>query len=415
MNQPLLSLFFILAAGLILSRVVKLVHLPNVTGYLIAGLLIGPFVGRLLTKETLSSFTVITNAALGFVAFSIGGEFKLAHIRQVGMRAICITFFEALGAVLMVMIGLTLVHFVFGGSQAPAPVILLLGAEAAATAPAATLMVVKQYKARGPVTDALLPVVALDDAIGLMIFSVCMAVAKVFASPDAVISFSAVVLRPLLEIVLSLGLGAAIGALLALCMRFFKSRANRLTLMVASVLLGIAVTELLSPYLSLSSLLVCMMIGALFANLRDDSVKILEGAERWTPPLFMAFFVISGANLQLDMLLASGIVGIVYILFRVLGKYFGARLGATVVKANKNIRKYLGVALIPQAGVAIGMAVAVASEKQMAPYADKIVTVVLCATLVYELIGPVLTKIALTKAGEIEKNNGEKSWISNKK
>ncbi|MBP5662587.1 MAG: cation:proton antiporter, partial [Clostridia bacterium] len=312
-------------------------------------------------------------------------------------------------------IGLTLVHFVFGGSQAPAPVILLLGAEAAATAPAATLMVVKQYKARGPVTDALLPVVALDDAIGLMIFSVCMAVAKVFASPDAVISFSAVVLRPLLEIVLSLGLGAAIGALLALCMRFFKSRANRLTLMVASVLLGIAVTELLSPYLSLSSLLVCMMIGALFANLRDDSVKILEGAERWTPPLFMAFFVISGANLQLDMLLASGIVGIVYILFRVLGKYFGARLGATVVKANKNIRKYLGVALIPQAGVAIGMAVAVASEKQMAPYADKIVTVVLCATLVYELIGPVLTKIALTKAGEIEKNNGEKSWISNKK
>ena len=403
MNEPLLCLFFILAAGLILSRVVKLVHLPNVTGYLIAGLLIGPFVGHLLSKETLSSFTVITNAALGFVAFSIGGEFKLAHIRQVGMRAICITFFEAIGAVLMVMIGLTLVHLIFGGAQAPTPVILLLGAEAAATAPAATLMVVKQYKARGPVTDALLPVVALDDAIGLMIFSVCMAIAKVFASPDAAVSFSAVVLRPLLEIVLSLGLGAAIGSLLALCMRFFKSRANRLTLMIASVLLGIAVTELISPYLSLSSLLVCMMIGALFANLRDDSVQILEGTERWTPPLFMAFFVISGANLQLDMLLASGIVGIVYILFRVAGKYFGARLGATVVKADENIRKYLGVALIPQAGVAIGMAVAVAAEEQMAPYADKIVTVVLCATLVYELIGPVLTKIALTKAGEIEK------------
>ncbi len=392
----------ILAAGLILSRVVKLVNLPNVTGYLVAGLLIGPCVGRLITKETLASFTILTNVALGFVAFSIGGEFKLEHIKQIGIRAICITFFEALAAVFMVMLGLTLVHFIFGGQTAPTPLILVLGAEAAATAPAATLMVVKQYKAHGPVTDALLPVVALDDAIGLMIFSVCIAIAKVFADENAVLSFSAVVLKPLLEIVLSLGIGAVIGIALSLCMKFFKSRANRLTLMLAAVVLGIACTELLSKWLSLSSLLVCMMIGALFANMRDDSIKILEGIERWTPPLFMAFFVISGANLQLNMLLQVGIVGIVYILFRVAGKYIGARVGATVVKADQNIKKYLGIALIPQAGVAIGMAVAVAAEPQMAAYSDRIVTVVLCATLVYELVGPLLTKMALTRAGEIE-------------
>ncbi len=398
----------ILAAGLILSRVVKLVNLPNVTGYLVAGLLIGPCVGRLITKETLASFTVLTNIALGFVAFSIGGEFKLEHIKQIGVRAICITFFEALAAVFTVMLGLTLVHFIFGGESAPTPLILVLGAEAAATAPAATLMVVKQYKAHGPVTDALLPVVALDDAIGLMIFSVCIAIAKVFADENATLSFSAVVLKPLLEIVLSLGIGAVIGVALSLCMKFFKSRANRLTLMLASVILGIACTELLSKWLSLSSLLVCMMIGALFANMRDDSIKILEGIERWTPPLFMAFFVISGANLQLNMLLQVGIVGIVYILFRVAGKYLGARIGATVVKADENIKKYLGIALIPQAGVAIGMAVAVAAEPQMAAYSDKIVTVVLCATLVYELVGPLLTKMALTRAGEIEKPEKKK-------
>lgn len=207
MDNTLLSIFFILAAGLLLSRVVKLVNLPNVTGYLFAGLLIGPFIGHLVTKETLDSFGVITNVALGFVAFSIGGEFKLQHIKQIGARAICITFFEAVGAVVMVMLGLTLVHFLVGGEAAPTPLILVLGAIAAATAPAATLMVVRQYKAKGPVTDALLPVVALDDAIGLMIFAVCIALAKVFANDASAVTFYSVAVVPLLEILISLGAG----------------------------------------------------------------------------------------------------------------------------------------------------------------------------------------------------------------
>ena len=409
MTNTLLSVFLILAVGLAMSRVVKLVNLPNVTGYLVGGLLIGPCVTRgfLLTDETLQAMTIVTNVALGFVAFSIGGEFKLDHIRKIGIRAICITFFEALAAVGMVIFGLFLVRLIFGANEAPLPVVLILGAEAAATAPAATLMVVRQYKARGPVTDALLPVVAFDDAIGLMVFAVCLSVAKVFADPQQQATVVNMLLQPVAEIVCSLALGGGIGALLALMMRFFKSRANRLCLMIASIVLGIALTEVLSKvtggWLSLSSLLVCMMVGALFANLREDSVKILEGIERWTPPVFMMFFVISGANLDLTILTSCGIVGAVYILFRVAGKYFGARIGATVVRANQNIRKYLGVALIPQAGVAIGMAVAVAADPAMTAYAPQIVTVVLCATLVYELIGPVLTKLALTAAGEIEK------------
>ena len=249
----------------------------------------------------------------------------------------------------MVMLGLTLVHFLVGGEAAPTPLILVLGAIAAATAPAATLMVVRQYKARGPVTDALLPVVALDDAIGLMIFAVCIALAKVFAKDASAVTFYSVAAVPLLEILISLALGGVIGAALSLCMRFFKSRANRLSLMLAAVLLGIALTELISSWLPLSSLLVCMMIGAVFANMRQDSVQILEGIERWTPPLFMMFFVISGATLQLDMLPQVGIVGVVYIVFRAIGKYIGARIGAAAVKAQENIRRYLGLALVPRA------------------------------------------------------------------
>lgn len=407
-SYPLLILFFLLAAGLIMSRVIKLVDLPNVTGYLVAGLLIGPCIGGLISKETLSAFSVITNLALGFVAFSIGAEFKLDHIKQIGSKAITITFFQAFGAVFTVMAGITMLHFILGGEKAPTSVILILGAEAAATAPAATLMVVRQYKAKGPVTDALLPVVALDDAIGLMIFSLCLSIAKVFDDPDATLSIVNVLIQPLAEIVASLAFGAAVGTLLSLCMKWFKSRANRLCLMIAAVLIGTVMGDVVSTltdgWLSMSSLLVCMMIGAMFANMRKDSVQILDGIERWTPPVFMLFFTISGANLDLKLLPACGIVGIVYILFRVVGKYFGTYFGAVVSKADKKIRDYLGIALIPQAGVAIGMALAVAADKGIKPeHSSMVVTVVLCATLIYELVGPVLTKWALTRAGEIEK------------
>jgi Kef-type K+ transport system membrane component KefB len=269
-------------------------------------------------------------------------------------------------------------------------------------------MVVRQYKAKGPVTETLLPVVAFADAVGLIIFSVCFALAEVFAVGGE-ITAQAVVLAPLREIGLSLAIGAALGALLALSCKIFKSRDSRLMLMVCAVILGVALSEILD----LSSLLVCMMIGAVFANMRLDSVHILTHVEKWTPPVFMLFFVISGADLKLDILPQVGLAGFIYVLVRAFGKYFGAFAGAAVTKSEKTVRNYLGLTLLPQAGVAIGMAQMVAASPVLAGsaelkvLADQVVTVVLFATLVYELTGPIITKAALSAAGEIDKTVGK--------
>lgn len=386
--NTLLALALAMAVGLALTRVVKLVNLPNVTGFLIAGLIVGPYCCKFVAGDHLESFNIITTVALGFIAFSIGGEFKLSHIRQIGSKAITITMFQALTAVLLVDAALILAGFDLSTS-------LTLGAIAAATAPAATLMVVRQYKADGPVTRTLLPVVAMDDAVGLMAFSISLAIAKALAVGDAM-TVNNMLLEPLLEIVLSLAIGFAIGAALALMMRFFKSRANRLSLMACAVFLGVALSETLG----LSSLLVCMMIGAGLVNLRSDAELILEGCDRWTPPLFMLFFVISGAELDLAVIPAVGLLGVIYLIVRSLGKYFGSLVGAKIAKADPNVTRYLGVTLLPQAGVAIGMAqMAMAALPE---HGAQIRAVVLCATLVYELVGPVLTKIALVKAGEIK-------------
>lgn len=392
----LLALGLAMAGGLALSRVMKLFNLPNVTGYLIAGLLIGPYVLGLVTEANVQATSAVTTVALGFIAFSIGGEFKFEYLKKLGGKILVITVLQAVMAVVLVIGALLLIPGEHRVSLA-----LLLGAIAAATAPAATLMVVRQFRAKGPVTDTLLPVVALDDAIGLMIFSVCFALAKTFES-GAELTFAATVWSPLREIGLSLVIGAALGGLLALMCRFFHSRDNRLCLMIAAVVLGVALSELLD----LSSLLVCMMLGALFANLRKDSLNILEGSERWTPPLFMLFFVLSGADLNISVLPTVGLVGLLYLLCRSMGKYFGARLGATLVHADTHVRKYLGITLLPQAGVAIGMAQLVSASPELANVAPQVVAVTLAATLVYELVGPVLTKVSLEKAGEIDRGSG---------
>ena len=403
---PIIYLALALIAGLALSRVVKLVHLPNVTGYLVAGLLVGPILGfilgekhGLITETELGGLKILTTLALGFIAFSIGGEFKLSAVKKIGGKIVTITLLQAIAALVFVLAGLFIAQAL--GANIPTPAIFLLAAIATATAPAATLMVVRQYKAKGPVTDALLPVVAFDDAIGLILFSICFAVAQ--ALDGGVLTVETALLEPLKEIVLSVAVGSAIGAILSLMMKFFKSRANRLCLMLTAVLLGVGLSELLH----LSSLLTCMMIGALFANMRGDSVQILDGAERWTPPLFMLFFVLSGVELDLTVIPAVGIIGVVYLLCRSFGKYFGARWGGKITHAEKNVTKYLGITLLPQAGVAIGMAqLVVANVWQTERIASIVLTVVLTATFVYELVGPVLTKIALQKAGEIQKEKG---------
>jgi Kef-type K+ transport system membrane component KefB len=323
----LLSLSLAMLAGLILTRVAKKFNLPNVTAYLVAGLLVGPFGLKWVAGNNLHDFAIITSLALGFIAFSIGGEFKLSYIEQIGSRAITITIYQALAAVLVVEISLWLLGVEL-------PIILTLGAIAAATAPAATLMVVRQYKAEGPVTKTLLPVVALDDALGLIIFSLSIALAKTLAS-NATLTVESVVIQPLKEIIFSLLTGSVLGLLLALSMRFFRSRANRISLVITAVVAGVALSE----KWALSSLLVCMMIGAILVNFRDDAEKILNLSDQWTPPIFMLFFVISGAELDLSVLPTVGLIGVVYILARSLGKYFGTYFGSTVVKANDNIKK----------------------------------------------------------------------------
>ena len=377
-----------MVAGLVLSRVVKKLRLPNVTGYLIAGLLIGPCVLGLVPQAALDKLNIITTIALGFIAFSIGGEFKLSSIRSIGKNVIIITLFQSIMAAALVDIVLCACGFNVSES-------IILGAIATATAPAATLMVVRQYKAKGELTNTLLPVVAMDDAVGLIVFAVSSAIADTLAS-GAQPSVYTMAVAPLIEIALSLLSGGLLGFFISLSMRFFHSRANKMCICIAGVVLGVAVAQ----QFGLSDLLVCMSVGAVFANLRNDALEIMDVCDGWTPPLFMLFFVISGAELDVGALPTVGLLGVLYIVVRSFGKYFGAYLGSVVVKASPNIRKYLGITLLPQAGVAIGMAQMVLT--QLPQFGARIQAVVLSATLIYELVGPVATKIALTKAGEIQ-------------
>ncbi|MFA5151511.1 MAG: cation:proton antiporter, partial [Clostridia bacterium] len=335
----------------------------------------------------LEGFEIITTVALGFIAFSIGGEFKLNHMKSIGRNVLVITFMQAFITTILV----DAVLLIFGFDV---PIAITLGAIAAATAPAATLMVVRQYNAKGPVTDTLLPVVAGDDAIGLIIFSLSLSIARALSMKES-LTFTNAFLNPLWEIFLSLIVGAIIGFLLSLSMKLFKSRANRISLIIASIFGCVALSQLFN----LSSLLACMMIGAMYANICHDIEPVMESYDRWTPPLFLLFFVISGAELDISLIISVGAMGIIYLITRSLGKYLGAMIGAHIVNADKNIKKYLGLTLLPQAGVAVGMAqIAITA---LPAYGASIRTIVLCATLIYELIGPIITKAALTKAGEI--------------
>lgn len=402
-----MSTFIILAiamiAGMLSTRVMKVLTFPNVTGYLIVGIILGPSILNLIDGKNLADFEIITSLALGFIAFSIGGEFKFEHLKELGGKVMIIATVQAVCASIFVICALFLVQAI-KPELAPTPVILILCSIAAATAPAATLMVVRQYKAKGPVTDTLLPVVAFDDAVALIIFSICLALARVFATGQNLTVLTAFV-YPLLEIVLSLAIGTLLGIVLGFVCRFFRSRTNRLIWMIAMVVLSVAVCEMFE----LSSLLTCMMLGASFTNSRKDSIAILDGMERWTPVVFMLFFIISGAGLDLKVVPYVGVVGVVYIFARTMGKWFGAWGSSKVLGSPKTVQKYLGITLLPQGGVEIGMALTISRMPELAAYSSHIVTTVLCATLFYLLVGPVLTKIALKKAGEIDES--EQSYL----
>ena len=403
--NTILCLAVAMAIGLAFTRLAKLISLPNVTAYLIAGLAMHYLV-QLAGVTSFDNLDIINDVALGFIAFSIGSSFKLKHIKEIGKSVVVITVCQALFTALLV--DLALIGLSFCGVLHISTAICL-GAIATATAPAATLMVVRQYKARGIVTDTLLPVVAFDDAIGLMVFAISLELAKTFADGTKTINVMDVLVIPLLEIIASLGIGGLIGTALAFAAKVFKSRANRISLCVVAVFAGVGLSNDFGEGFQLSDLLTCMAIGVMYVNINKESGAIMDIMDRWTAPLFMLFFIISGSELDLSIIPSIGIVGVAYIVVRSMGKYFGANIGARIVHADKHVQHYLGLTLLPQAGVAIGMAqkVALTPELQAAHLSTIIVTVTLCATLVYEIVGPLVTKWALERAGEItiEKKN----------
>ena len=362
MINVVLAIAIMLLLGLLSTRLMKLVGLPNVTGYLIVGLIIGPYALKIITEDVYNQIEILSGIALGFIGFSIGVEFKLSHVKEIGAKAVTITFFQALSATLFVDVILIATAF-FTGMQTYEAIVL--GAIATATAPAATLMVVRQYHAEGIVTDTLLPVVALDDAIGLVVFAVSNSIALSLASGSAVTFWNLAVV-PVVEILMSLVVGALVGLLLAVVPRFFKSRDNRLIATVFAVFACLGLCTLFEyleqnynfPF-TLSDLLVCMMAGAVFVNVRKEAAQMMENTDHWTPPILMLFFILSGAELNVATFFGNPkllICILLYLAARCLGKYLGARLGATITKADPMVRKYLGITLFPQAGVAIGMA-----------------------------------------------------------
>jgi len=382
------SLAIALVLGLLSSKCMKIIRLPNVTGYLIIGLIAGPYCLKLLSFEVIEQFLIIPEIALGLIAFSIGAEFKLDYLKKVGKSPVVIAFAEGIGAVILV----DLILIVTGHDPAFS---LVLGAIAAATAPAATLMVVRQYKAKGPVTETLLPVVAIDDAVALIAFGLSVAIAKGINSHGSVSLISSII-NPVIEIGGALIFGAVLGVVLKYLTDWFTGRGNRLSVSLAMVLLSIGVSNITG----LSALLVCMTMSAVYANISKASDTVFELVERITPPIFMLFFLVSGAKLNLSILPSVGFIGVLYIIFRVVGKYMGTAVGAKLSQAQPVVTKYLGYTLIPQAGVAIGLAGL--ATKIVPEYGGQIQTIILCATIIYELCGPVITKLALKKAGEIE-------------
>ena len=409
--QILITISLALIGGLFMSRVVKPLGLPAVTGYLLAGIVLGPYcLGRLGVTGLFSSMEafhglaeLVQSVALGFIAFAIGTEFKLSALKKTGRQATVIGIVQALVAMILVDAALIGLHFILGEEKLPLSVCITLGAIATATAPAATLMVVKQYKAKGPVTNILLPVVALDDAVGLICFAVSIGVAQ--ALEGGTLSVISVLVNPLLEVVLSLLLGAIIGVIFTGVENMFLSNSKRLCLSITFVILTIAFSKLHYTFdsglkIGFSSLLVCMMLGTVFCNICDSAEELMAKTDRWTMPIFVLFFVISGAELEFSIFkdVTVILVGVIYIVFRTLGKYLGARWSAQFTKCSAPIVKYLGITLLPQAGVSIGMSITAAA---LLTTGGTVRNIVLFAVMIYEMVGPMLTKIALVKAGDI--------------
>lgn len=418
--SSLLSVSLSLSVGLLMTRAFKYtigrrgIMLPDVTAFLIAGIIVGPYVlgnfgiGFTSQKE-LSAVSILSSIALGFIAFDIGSEFRAASLKEMGKSALFIGIFQAVTATVFVDIALVLLSLKLGGDILPLPVAITLGAIASATAPAATLMVVRQFKAKGPVTDLLLPIVALDDAAGLVIFAVSMGIAQAMTGGE--INLVSIVINPIVEIICSVILGSIMGYILTLLEKLFFSNSNRLSMTIAFVLMTISLSSrefyIGQVKIAFSSLLVCMTLGTIFCNMSEYSSDIMARSTRWSAPLYAVFFVISGARLELSVMqnFSVMLIGAVYILVRCAGKYFGAGISSSIMRCPENVKKYLGITLFPQAGVALGMVVS--AQSLGSEMGAMIRNIILFSVLVYEIVGPMLTRIALTNAGEIETKQPE--------
>lgn len=388
----LIGLSIILLAGFLFTRLTKKVKLPNVSGYIIAGILIGPHCLRLVPQELVANMGFISDIALAFIAFGVGRFFKKETLRDAGPSVIVITLFESLVAGILVTL---LMRLIF---QMDLPMALLLGAIATATAPASTMMTINQYHARGEFVNTLLQVVALDDVVCLLVFSIVAAV--VTAMEYGTLSIASIAL-PILCNIGFMALGAAFGLLLYHLLWPHRSTDNRLIITVA-LLLGLSG---LCTIFDVSPLLSCMVLGAVYRNKAHDK-ELFRQLNVFTPPIMLMFFVVSGMNLDVAMLGSFGLVGLGYFIIRIAGKYLGAYLGCLTVKSSQPVRKYLGVALVPQAGVAIGLAY-LAQRILPANIGSLLMTIILASSVLYELIGPACAKIALFRSGAINPENAK--------
>lgn len=385
----LLELAIILIGGFLLTRVTKKLKLPNVTGYILCGILIGPSILGLISKEFISATDFISDIALAFIAFSVGKFFKMEVLKKAGGKIVIITLCESLLAGMLIFI------VMYFGFRLSLSFSLILAAIATATAPASTMMTIRQFKAKGTFVDTLLQVVALDDVICLLAYSVCVAIGQSIESNS--ITFTSIVL-PIVANIGFIFLGFLFGFLLSKLISNKRSRDNRLIISVALLLLlsGLCIIFDVSPLLS------CMVFGTTYINLSKDE-KLFDEVDKFTPPVMCLFFVRSGMSLDLIALGTVGIIGLVYFIVRIVGKLLGSFLGGTITKQPKEVNRYLGLALIPQAGVAIGLAF---MGQRLLPedMGNLLLTIILASSVLYELIGPVCAKLSLFLSHSITKN-----------
>jgi len=384
----LLKIAIVLVVGIIGGRVARLVKLPNVSGYLVFGLLLGPSFFNFISPADVQSFNIINELALAAIAFSIGNEFVLKEMKKIGKSIFIITLMEVIGAVLLVF---CILFFVF---RQPFAFSIVIASMSAATAPAATLLVMKQYNAKGPLTRTILPVVALDDVFGIVVFGIALSVAKIVTYKQQ-LSVVSMMFGPLIEIAGSVGIGFVLGLLLS----WLSQKASGRDELQAIALAAIGVATGISLLLNMSPLLTCIVMGTVLVNIQQNSIRVFDSVNSFAAPIYILFFTLAGASLDLSILKTVGLMGIAYVLARGLGKIAGAWAGAAMVKAEPAVRKYLGLGLLPQGGISIGLMVLV--RQQLPDYAVAINTIIMFSVLIYETSGPIFAKIALKKGGEI--------------